>query len=110
MTMTFTSPSTDDYKNDIRLDQTIILNQSASQLKWMPNPGMSIFSGTFWDKSLRIFQIGQTPGGTTILQKAMTMMNSVPLCSCWNSDCTALYVGCMDGSIKIIDLNTMGIN
>jgi WD40 repeat protein len=29
---------------------------------------------------------------------------------CWNSDCTALYVGCIDGTIKIIDVNTQNVN
>jgi WD40 repeat protein len=76
----------------------------------MPNPNMSIFSATFWDKSLRIFEISQTPTGPAILQKAMTMLNMIPLCSCWNADCTALYVGCMDGTIQIVDLNTMVVN
>jgi WD40 repeat protein len=73
----------------------------------MPNQMMPMFSATFWDKSVRIFEVTQTPNGPFILQKASTNINTVPLCSCWNADCSALYVGCMDGTIKIIDLNTM---
>lgn len=76
----------------------------------MPNPQMNIFSATFWDKTLRIFEVTQTPNGPGILQKVMTTLNTVPTCSCWNADCSALYVGCMDGTIKIIDINTMNTN
>jgi WD40 repeat protein len=108
--MTYNFLSADDYKNDIKLDPSVVLNESASQLRWMPNPNMSILSGTFWDKSLRIFEISQTPNGPTILQKAISTLNTIPLCSCWNADCTALYIGCMDGTIKIVDLNTMNVN
>lgn len=40
----------------------------------------------------------------------MTNLASPPMCSCWNADSTALYVGCMDGTIKIVDINTMNVS
>jgi len=45
----------DDYVNDIKLDPSINLPESASSLKWLSNGSMPIFATTFWDKSLRIF-------------------------------------------------------
>ena len=71
---------------------------------------MPIFATTFWDKSLRIFKVTQTPNGPGIFQKMATNFNTVPLASCWNGDCSALYVGCMDGTIKIMDINTQTIS
>lgn len=47
--------SSDDYNTDIKLDPSINLPESSSSLRWLPNPQMNIFAGTFWDKSLRIF-------------------------------------------------------
>lgn len=77
----------------------------------MPNTtGMHIFSSTFWDKSIRIFEVAQTQNGAGVLQKVMTNLNTIPMCSCWNGDNTALYVGCMDGTIKIIDVTTMNVS
>lgn len=46
--------SGDDYMNDIKLDSSVTLPESASHLKWISN-NLPIFSATFWDKSLRIF-------------------------------------------------------
>lgn len=40
----------------------------------------------------------------------VTNFNTVALCSCWNADCSALYIGCMDGTIKILDINTQSIS
>ena len=34
----------------------------------------------------------------------------MPLATAWNGDWSALYIGCMDGSIKIMDINTQTIS
>lgn len=99
----------DDYVNDIKLDQSVSLADSASSLRWYQNPQMSIFAGTFWDKTIRIFEVTQANGGPTIVQKVMSTLPVAPTCSCWNADCTALYVGCVDGTIKMVDVNTMNV-
>ena len=52
----------------------------------------------------------QTPTGPGILQKIVTSLNTVPLATAWNGDFSALYIGCMDGSIKIMDINTQTIS
>lgn len=39
----------------------------------------------------------------------MTTLNTVPLCSVWNADNTQLYVGCIDGTIKLVDMMTMNV-
>ena len=70
---------------------------------------MPIFASTFWDKSLRIFEVTQTPNGAGIFQKMLVNLNTIPLTTCWNGDCSALYIGCMDGTIKIMDINTQNI-
>lgn len=95
----------DDYGNDIKLDPSVQLPESASSISWISNPSMPVFASTFWDKTLRIFEAN--PSG--IFQKVSTTLNTVPLCSTWNGDCSALYVGCMDGTIKLIDVNTMNV-
>lgn len=108
--MSFTIQATDDYSNDIKLDPSCQLPESASSIKWLSNPNMPIFASTCWDKSLRIFEVTQTPNGPGIYQKMMTTLNTVPLTTCWNADCSALYIGCMDGTIKLFDINTQSMN
>jgi hypothetical protein len=39
-----------------------------------------------------------------------TNLNTVPMTTCWNADNSALYIGCMDGTIKIMDINTQTIS
>lgn len=101
--------SNDEYNTDIKLDPSIALSESASSLKWVNFPNMPLFAGTFWDKSVRIFEVTQTPNGPGIIQKFATGLNTVPISCCWNADCSALYVGNMDGTIKIIDINTQNV-
>lgn len=108
--MSFPIQGTDDYAHDIKLDPSCQLPESASSIKWLTNPNMPLFATTFWDKSLRIFELSQTPNGPGIFQKMMTSLNTVPLTTCWNADCSALYIGCMDGTIKIFDVNTQTIS
>lgn len=83
-----------------------MLTESASSIQWVSFPNMPIFAATFWDKSVRVFEVTQTPNGPGIVQKFVTGLNTVPLSCCWNADCSALYVGNMDGTVKIVDINT----
>ena len=41
------------------------------------------------------------------MQRAITNLNSPGLCCNWNSDNSSLYIGCADGMIKQLDLNSM---
>lgn len=108
--MSFTATTGDDYNADIKLDPSISLAESASSIKWITNPSMPIFAATFWDKSVRIFEVTQTPNGPGIFQKIATSLATPAMTSCWNGDCSALYLGCMDGTIKILDINTQSIS
>lgn len=49
-----TNPS-DEYMNDIKLDPSIVLPESANCLRWVTFPNQPIFAGTFWDKTVRVF-------------------------------------------------------
>lgn len=71
---------------------------------------MTIFAATFWDKSVRIFEVTQTLNGPGIFQKMATSLATPALSCCWNGDNSALYMGCMDGTLKIMDINTQSIN
>lgn len=108
--MSFGQSTTNDYNNDIKLDPSISLGDSASSLQWLQNSQMNIFAGTFWDKTLRIFDVTQTSTGPSIVQKVMTTLATAPTCCCWNADSSALYVGCIDGTIKIVDVNTLTVS
>ena len=104
----------DDYSHDVKLDQSVTLGEGASSLVWMnPTPMnnnfSTIFAGTFWDKTVRIFELGQGPMGASISQKAITNINSPATCCAWSSDNSSLYLGCGDGMIKKLDLNNMGM-
>ena len=50
----------------------------------------------------------QNQNGGAIVQRAMANLNAPGLTCCWNMDNTSLYIGCADGFIKQLDLNTMG--
>ena len=47
---------------------------------------MPIFAATFWDKSVRIFEVTQTPNGPGIFQKMATSLATPALSCCWNGD------------------------
>lgn len=102
----------DDYNNDIKLDPSVQLQDSVSNICWM-NPTSynncpTMFATTCWDKTIRIFELTQNYGGNSIVQKAITNLTSPGICCTWSPDNTSLYVGCGDGAIKQLNLNTMG--
>ncbi|CAM6006158.1 unnamed protein product [Sphagnum balticum] len=98
--------SLDDYKNDIKPDQsTTPFNDSFSSIAWSPTLG-PIFASTSWDGELRVYEVGQTQMGPAISQKLAYKFNSPALKCCWSSQTNHIYVGLMDGSIKAFDVNT----
>lgn len=109
--MAWNATQADDYQKDIKLDQSVSLGDSTSSISWMKatqyNNVPTIFAATCWDKTVRIFEMTQNQAGGAIMQRAITSLNSPAICCTWNSDNSSLYIGCADGLIKQLDINSM---
>jgi len=98
--------SLDDYKSDIKPDQSMPpLGEAFSSMAWATNL-QNIFASTSWDGDLRVFEVTNGAYGVTIIQKMSYRFTSPALKCVWNDQCTQIYVGLMDGSIKIYDLGS----
>jgi mRNA export factor len=96
----------DDYKNDIKPDQSVTpFNDSFSNMAWAPSVP-NVFASTSWDGELRIFDVTQGPYGSAIIQKLSYKFQMPALKLTWNDTSTQIYVGLMDGSIKVYDVNS----
>lgn len=96
----------DDYKNDIKPDQTVTpFGDAFSSIAWAPNLNQ-IFATTSWDGDLRIFEVNNSYNGTAITQKFTYKFPSPALKCTWNDIGTQIYVGLMDGSIKAFDVGS----
>jgi WD40 repeat protein len=96
----------DDYTNDIKPDQTVpSFNDSVSHIAWAPN-GAHIFATTSWDGELRVFEVTQEQYQAVIIQKLSYKFNLPALKCTWNDQCTQIYVGLMDGTIKAYDIGS----
>lgn len=107
------STFTEDYKKDIKLDQSVTLPDSISSIRWAnPMNGNSppIFAATCWDKSVRLFQVTQGQMGPTIVQNSIINLPQPATCLTWNSDNSSMYVGCIDGVVRSIDSKTMNFS
>jgi WD40 repeat protein len=98
--------SVDDYKGDVKPDQSVPpLNDAFSSISWAPNVPQ-VFATTSWDGDLRIFDVSQNAYGSAILQKMSFKFPSPALKCTWNDQSTQIYVGLMDGSVKVYDVNS----
>lgn len=74
-------------------------------MAWATNL-QNIFAATSWDGELRVFEVANGAYGFAILQKLAYKFPSPALKCVWNDQCTQIYVGLMDGTIKIYDLGS----
>lgn len=79
------------------------LTSSVKSISWSPEPDNKMFAATSWDNSVRIFKADSFG----IANVCDTQVASPALACCWNDDSTVLFLGCMDGTIKIMDVNTL---
>ena len=103
---------TEDYNKDVKMNDAIVLHDSISSIKWVNlinNDAPPIFAGTCWDKSVRIFEVSQNGTNYCINQKSMVNLPQPATCLAWNQDNTIIYLGCIDGVIRAMDVNTMNI-
>ena len=99
--------SLDDYKNDLKPDQSVPNYQdSISSIAWAPPQIGNFFATTSWDGELRIMSLEQGQFGPAIFQKNATKFNSAAMKCTWNDQGNQIYVGLMDGSIKLYDLGS----
>ena len=99
--------SLDDYKNDVKPDQSMPpYSDSISSLAWSsPNIG-NYFATTSWDGELRILSVEQGQFGPCILQKLSYKFPFPALKCTWNDQGNHIYVGLLDGSIKLFDVGS----
>lgn len=96
----------DDYKGDVKPDQSVPpINEAFSSISWAPNVPQ-VFAATSWDGEMRIFEVSQNGYGAAILQKISFKFPSPALKCTWNDQSTQVYVGLMDGSVKVYDVNS----
>lgn len=99
--------SSDDYNKDVKPDQTVpIFQDSISAISWAPAQIGNIFATTSWDGELRVMSVEQGQFGPAILQKMTSKFNFPALKCTWNDQGNQIYVGLMDGSIKLYDLGS----
>ena len=102
-----TNSSLDDYKNDIKPDQSMPnYNDSISNVAWANQQLPNYFATTSWDGELRVLSIEQGNYGPAIFQKMTYKFQSPALKCTWNDQNTQIYVGLLDGSVKAFDLGS----
>lgn len=108
--MAFISTSCpDDYGKDIKPDQNNPpLPQSLSSIAWSPSIS-TVFAATFWDGSLKLFEITQSQIGLSITERISFKHNYPALKCTWNNEGSQVYVGMADGLIKSFDINSQNI-
>ena len=108
--MSYGISTTDDYKTDIKTDNNCPpLTDTISDISWVTGQQANIFAATCWDGNLRLFEVIQGAYGSSIQSKLQLKVNSPLTACCWSADNSALYIGCGDGSIKAVDINTSNI-
>ena len=105
--MAFLGTSVDDYKNDLKPDQSMLAyNDSLSSIAWASQQMPNFFATTSWDGELRVLAIEQGQFGPAIFQKVSYKFQMPALKCTWNEQNTNIYVGLLDGSIKVYDLGS----
>jgi hypothetical protein len=101
------SNNNDDYKNDLKPDQSMPnYNDSVSSITWAPPQLPNFFATTSWDGELRVLAIEQGQFGMALFQKMSYKFPSPVLKSAWSDQQNHIYVGLLDGSIKCFDLGS----
>lgn len=105
-TLVGNNSANDDYKSDVKPDQSVApFNDAFSSISWAPTIP-NVFCSSSWDGELRVFEVAQGPYGAAIMQK-MSYKFPMPALKCaWNDQSTQIFVGLMDGSLKIYDINS----
>ena len=99
--------SLDDYKNDIKPDQSMPgYNDSISSIAWANQQLPNYFATTSWDGELRVLSLEQGQFGPAIFQKMSYKFPSPALKCTWSDQNNHLYVGLLDGTIKAFDLGS----
>lgn len=96
----------DDYKNDIKPDASVpAFTDSFSSISWAPSIPQ-VFASTAWNGELRVFEVASTGYGNAIVQKMSFNFQQPAVKCCWNDQSTQIYVGLIDGGIKLYDINS----
>lgn len=99
----------DDYKNDIKPDASVQpFNDSFSSISWAPSVPQ-VFASTSWNGELRIFEVTSSAYGNAIIQKMSYSFQSPALKCAWNDQNSQIYVGLMDGAIKVFDIGSQQV-
>lgn len=100
-----TTSALDDYKNDIKPDQSVPnYNDSISSIAWASQQLPNYFATTSWDGELRVLSVEPGQFGNAIFQK-LTYKFPLPALKCtWNDQNNHIYVGLIDGTIKVFDV------
>ena len=81
-------------------------NDSISSITWNQFQLPNYFATTSWDGELRVLAVEQGQFGTAIFQKDSYKFNMPALKCAWSDQNNHIYVGLMDGSIKLYDLQS----
>lgn len=107
--MAFVSTNNDDYKNDIKLDNSAApLPDAISSISWAPTSD-NVFAATSWDGTMRVYEVQQGQFGLTIMQRLTTKFASPALKCCWNADSSQIMTGLSDGFVKSFHVNSGSI-
>ena len=90
------------------------IEDTISQLRWMPNPNSQVLASCGWDAKVRVWQVNyqMSPNSlnpTANIQSNMafvTQMADPLLCLSWSTDCNSIFTGSADGTVSMIELNT----
>lgn len=102
------SQAADDSLADIGLDSAASNpSDSVSSIQWIPNPAMKIFACSTWDAKIHLYDTITNGYQKYITQKAVFTNDSNPILTLsWKKDCSMLFAGCGDNSVKAFDVST----
>ena len=81
-------------------------NDSVSCISWAPKSEVSRFACSAWDSSIRTYEVVSTGTADFIEQKSKVDVEDPCVSVAWSNDMCKLYAGCINNSIKSIDIAT----
>jgi len=94
--------------NDINLvNQNEYPGDTVSSIAWIPNANMRMFACSDWGSKIRLYEaVVQSMQQKGIVQKACLDVEDPCLSVNWSDDCTKIFAGCINNTVKAFDANT----
>jgi len=79
---------------------------TVSAIEWAPN-GSHMFLASSWDSKIRIFDtVVQSMQSKGVVLKGALSVEDPCLSVCWQDDCSKIFAGCINNTVKAFDTNT----